>query len=92
MNLIVVDASVAGRWCLPGEDDFLSERAFAFLREYARGALRLIVPDLFWAEITLWKARRQGRIGTSAAKTALRLRACNKTSRARKPAWRGSQS
>lgn len=73
MNLIVVDASVAAKWLLPAKGETLRDEAFRLLRRYARGEIRLVVPDLFWAELAnlLWKAVRQGRCAKATAETAL---------------------
>ncbi|MHB8412536.1 MAG: type II toxin-antitoxin system VapC family toxin [Candidatus Acidiferrales bacterium] len=73
MSRIVVDASVAAKWFLPGRGETLAEEAFRLLRRYARGEIRLVVPDLFWAELgnLLWKAVRQGRCTKTTAESAL---------------------
>ncbi len=73
MSLVVVDASVAARWCLPGKGETLTSEAFRLLRRYAKGEVRFVVPDLFWAELAnlLWKAVRNGRCSTESAETAL---------------------
>lgn len=73
MNAIVVDASVAGKWCLPAKGEPLADEALALLDRYVKGEIRFVVPDLFWAELAnlLWKAVRQGRCAKAAAATAL---------------------
>ena len=73
MSLIVVDASVAAKWCLPAKDETLREEAFRLLRRYVKGEIQFVVPDLFWAELgnLLWKAVRQGRCAKTEADTAL---------------------
>jgi predicted nucleic acid-binding protein len=73
VNAFVADASVAAKWLLPGKSEPLREEAMEWLRRYADGELRLIVPDLFWAELAniLWKAVRQGRSTKTAALAAL---------------------
>ena len=73
MNLIVVDASVAAKWLLPAKGETLTDEAFRLLRRYAKGEIRLVVPDLFWAELAnlLWKAVRQGRCAKGTAEAAL---------------------
>lgn len=73
MSLVVVDASVAAKWCLPAKDEPLTDEAFRLLRRYGKGEVRFVVPDLFWAELAnlLWKAVRQGRCGKTEAETAL---------------------
>lgn len=68
---VVVDASVALAWVLPGDE---TERALA-LRDRAMAApsLRLLVPPTFWYEVAnaLWAAVRRRRLGRSAAGDAL---------------------
>jgi len=60
VSLFVVDASVAAKWFVPAEGETLTYEALEFLRRYATGQIRLIVPDLFWGEFAniLWKAVR----------------------------------
>jgi predicted nucleic acid-binding protein len=74
VRLFVVDASVAAKWCLPAKGETLTDEALRLLGRYAKGEIRFVVPDLFWAELAnlLWKAVRQGRSVKSAAETALR--------------------
>ena len=73
MSTFVADASIAAKWLLPGESEPLREEALRWLRRYARGEIRVIVPDLFWAELAnlLWKSVRHGRFTGSAAESAL---------------------
>ncbi len=73
MSLLVVDASVAAKWCLPTKGETLIDEASGLLRRYARGEVRLVVPDLFWAELAnlLWKAVRQGRCTKAMGERAL---------------------
>ena len=73
MSLFVVDASVAAKWFLPAEGETLTHEALEFLRRYTTGQIRLVVPDLFWAEFgnVMWKAVRQGRWTKDAADTAI---------------------
>ena len=73
MSLFVVDASVAAKWFLPAAGETLTDEALELLRRYATGQIRLIVPDLFWAEFAniLWKAVRQGRCRKDTADTAI---------------------
>ena len=75
MNLFVLDASVAAKWFLPPENEPLAEEAWNILKGFQADELRLIVPDLFWAEVTnvLWKVVRQGRYDQSAAEPALAM-------------------
>lgn len=73
MSLIVVDASVAAKWCLPAKGEPLTDEALELLRRYVKGEIRFVVPDLFWTELAnfLWKAVRQGRCAKATAETAL---------------------
>jgi len=73
VSLFVLDASVAANWCLPEVGETLREEAFRLLRRYAKGEIRFLVPDLFWAEVAnlLWKAACQGRCGKPQARAAL---------------------
>ena len=73
MNLLVMDASVAVKWFLPRASEPLVDESLGLLRLYASGEIRLLVPDLFWAEFTniLWKATRQSRCTKGAAQAAI---------------------
>ncbi len=75
MNVLVVDASVAAKWFLPPQSEPLTEEAFSLLRRHASGEIRLIVPDLFWAELgnILWKAVRQKRRTLSEANSDISM-------------------
>jgi predicted nucleic acid-binding protein len=55
---IVVDASVAVKWCLPAHDEEFVPQAEEILASYRTGRELFLVPDLFWLEIgnALWKA------------------------------------
>ena len=73
MSLFVIDASVAAKWFLPGRGESLTKEAFDLLGRYAKGEIRFVVPDLFWAEFgnILWKAARHGRCTRRAAEGAI---------------------
>jgi predicted nucleic acid-binding protein len=73
VTLFVLDASVAAKWRLPGKGETLVDEVNGLMRRYAKGEIRFVVPDLFWAELAnlLWKAVRQGRCRKSAAESAL---------------------
>jgi predicted nucleic acid-binding protein len=73
LTTFVADASVAAKWLLPGKSEPLHEEAMEWLGRYVQGEIRLIVPDLFWAELAniLWKAIRQGRSTKTAGQSAL---------------------
>lgn len=72
MTDLVLDASVAVKWCLPAESEPLAYQADVLLQSYARGQVRFLVPDLFWAEFgnTMWKAARAARISAKQATNA----------------------
>jgi len=55
---------VAAGWFLPPAQEPLAAEALRMLRGFSSGTLRLLVPDLFWAEMgnILWKAVRLGRL------------------------------
>jgi len=73
VNLYVVDASVAGKWLLPGASEPLQQEAVNLLRQSVDGQVMLIVPDFFWIEVTnlLGKAIRTGRCTRATAEMAL---------------------
>lgn len=73
MTACILDASVAAKWFLPGDDETLVEEAFRLLADYAEGGVRFLVPDLFWLEMAniLWKAARTKRITRSCAEESL---------------------
>jgi predicted nucleic acid-binding protein len=73
VNLYVVDASVAGKWLLPGASEPLQQEAVNLLRQAVDGQVKLIVPDFFWIEVTnlLWKAIHTGRCTGPTAEMAL---------------------
>jgi len=75
VNTCVVDASVAAKWLLPAAGEPSAEEALELLQDHAEGRLRMVVPDLFWAELgnILWKAVRGRRIPGSAAMEGLQL-------------------
>jgi len=70
---LVLDASVAVKWCLPANDEPFAEQAEILLERYSRGEVRFLVPDLFWAEFgnTMWKAVRGARLAAEQASEAL---------------------
>ncbi|HET7206448.1 MAG TPA: type II toxin-antitoxin system VapC family toxin [Terriglobales bacterium] len=80
MNKVVIDASVAMKWTFPEINEQLTSEAVDLLQKYVFGALRIIVPDIFWAEVgnVLWKGVRRERWSRDAARiaaTATRSRA-----------------
>jgi len=54
---IVVDVSVAVKWCLPAQGEQLVLEAERLLASYRRDDVEFLVPDLFWPELAnaLWK-------------------------------------
>lgn len=75
MSLVVVDASVAVKWFLPGSTEPLGNQAAALLDLYDRNQTQFVVPDLFYVEITsaIWKAVRVGRVSRAFGDQALAL-------------------
>ena len=73
MIAYVLDASVAAKWFLPATQESLTAEALQILREFSRGQIRLLVPDLFWAEFgnVLWKAARTDRISRKSAEDSV---------------------
>jgi predicted nucleic acid-binding protein len=73
VNTLVVDASVAAKWVLPPANEALVPEALRLLDLYAKGQVRFLVPDLFWAEFgnVLWKAVRQQRLTSAIAMQAV---------------------
>lgn len=73
MSGYVLDASVAAKWFLPSAGETYVKEALAILQAFAAGKTRLLVPDLFWPEVSnvFWKAFRLGRISEKAADAAI---------------------
>jgi predicted nucleic acid-binding protein len=72
LNTLVVDASVAVKWCLPTQEEDLVPEAEDLLASCQREEIRFVVPDLFWVELgnALWKAVRRARISPEDAAAA----------------------
>jgi len=70
---VVVDASVAMKWCLPSFREELVAEAVELLASSYREEIRFLVPDLFWVEIAnaLWKAVRRNEISSDSADSAM---------------------
>lgn len=70
---IVVDASVAVKWCLPSLREELVPQAEELLNSSRREEVRFVVPDLFWLELAnaLWKAVRRNEFSSDNAASAL---------------------
>ena len=75
MRTLVVDASVAGKWFPPLDQEPLAGQAHSLLATWKSGGFRLIAPDLIWVEIAnvLWKSVRQNRCSRAVAETTLAL-------------------
>lgn len=73
MTTLVVDASVAFKWCAPSAGEPLVTQAVQLLDAFGRQQITFLVPDLFWVELgnALWKLVRRGRIASAEAATAL---------------------
>lgn len=73
MTSVVVDASVAVKWCLPSVREELVAEAEELLESSRRDELRFLVPDLFWIEVAnvLWKAVRRNEISSNNAAAAM---------------------
>jgi predicted nucleic acid-binding protein len=75
VNSFVIDASVAVKWLpLFGNEPFVSQ-ARGYLDLRAQGEITMVVPDLFWAEISsvLCKAARRGTCDPDEASLALSI-------------------
>jgi predicted nucleic acid-binding protein len=73
---LVVDASVAVKWCLPVQEEaVLATEAENLLESYRNGQIEFVVPGLFWLEIAsaLWKAVRRQRIDRATAERGYQL-------------------
>jgi predicted nucleic acid-binding protein len=70
---LVVDASVAVKWCLPAAREGFVAQAEELLNSYRRNEILFLVPDLFWVELAsaLWKATRRTEISPDEAMSAL---------------------
>jgi predicted nucleic acid-binding protein len=70
---VVVDASVAVKWCLPSQREELVAEAEELLASLRRDEVRFLVPDLFWVELAnaLWKAVRRAEISSDNAASAM---------------------
>jgi len=73
VSRLVVDANVAAKWYLPAAQEPLSDEAFQLLHRFGRGEIRILVPDVFWAELgnLFWNAVRRGRTTRAEATLAL---------------------
>jgi predicted nucleic acid-binding protein len=75
VTAVVVDASVAVKWCLPVEDEQLVPEAEELLASYRARDIAFLVPDLFWLELAsaLWKAVRNRKIDRNRAERSYSL-------------------
>ncbi|MCW3488597.1 type II toxin-antitoxin system VapC family toxin [Dethiobacter alkaliphilus] len=70
-NVVVVDASVALSWLLPGEE---TDKTLTLRNQAVKDrAVKLLVPPIFWYEVAnvLWVAVKRGRVVKSMAMEAL---------------------
>lgn len=63
MITLVLDASVAVKWAMPGASEPLTNESLRLFQRYRDGDVDFVVPDIFWAELgnVLWKGARRGR-------------------------------
>jgi predicted nucleic acid-binding protein len=73
VSSVVVDASVAVKWCLPSVREELVAEAEELLASSRRDEIQFLVPDLFWVEVAnaLWKAARRNEISPTNAALAI---------------------
>ena len=73
MNRFVLDASVALKWALPSTNEPLVSESLQLLRQYVKGEIDFLVPDIFWAEISnvLWKGSCQRRWSAATAESVV---------------------
>jgi predicted nucleic acid-binding protein len=73
VNRFVIDASVAVKWLPLFGNEPLVTQALRYLNRRSAGEITVVVPDLFWAEVSsvLWKAVRRGMCDPDEASAAL---------------------
>jgi len=73
LTVLVVDASVGLKWCLPQAAEQFIPHASALLDRFIREEIDFLVPDLFWIEIgnALWKLSRRNQLSPEAATSSL---------------------
>ncbi len=73
MRRLVIDASVAVKWLPLFANEPLVGHARRCLDRRSAGEVAVLVPDLFWAEVSsvLWKAARKGACDPDEASAAL---------------------
>lgn len=73
MTSVVLDASVAVKWCLPSLREDLVAEAEELLASSRRDEVQFLVPDLFWVELAnaLWKAVRRAEMSSDNAVSAI---------------------
>jgi predicted nucleic acid-binding protein len=74
LSPVVIDASVGVKWYFTEPDgEPLATEADLLLQSYLENHIRILVPDLFYAEFAnvFWKAERQGRMTTRRVEAAL---------------------
>lgn len=75
MTPLVVDASVAVKWCVHAYTEPLAREAEDLLAAYRSAEVQFVVPDLFWLELAnaLWKAVRNQKTNMQNAERSLLL-------------------
>lgn len=73
MRQFVIDASVAVKWLPVFRGEPLVNHARWYLDRRTAGDISLVVPDLFWAEVSnvLWKSARRGTCNPDEALAAI---------------------
>ncbi len=73
MKVVVVDASVGVKWLVLFAREEFADRAKALLDRRTAGEITVLVPDLFWLEISsaLCKATRRNKCTSTEANQAL---------------------
>jgi len=75
LTVVVVDASVGLKWCLPQEAEDFIPQARKLLDSFLHEEIDFLVPDLFWVEIgnALWKLLRRKKISRETADSSLAM-------------------
>lgn len=73
MKRVVLDASVAAKWYLRRAEEAHVSESLLLQGEHVEGRIRLVVPEIFWAEMgsILWKAVNQRRLPAEDAAESL---------------------
>jgi predicted nucleic acid-binding protein len=73
LKTFLIDAGVATNWVLPDAQEPYKQEAVSLLRGWTESQIKLIVPDLFWIEMTnfLGNATRRERCTRDAAEAGI---------------------